>query len=230
MTRDVNGSIQFITCPYGFSTGRAFIGFDLPGEAESFLSTPFYIQDQLINKQLLHDKQLYRRMTKHKNKQGKHILIKGKRLPPRPNRNEEQILDSLHNWEKHCDKNKLQDLLDYGIDKDHLDSIFISARYKNRSFGAFDLARLPERLETDRAIGSRYASFVKKYVDILWNCLPWKDAPGDAIRSQFMEGQKLDYEGRGFKVFESKIGSLGPKRVQKARKRRLERKNAKSNA
>ena len=144
MTRDANGSIQFITCPYGHPTGRAFIGFDLPGEAESFLSTEFSIKDHAINKQLLHDKQLYRRMTRHTNKEGRHMLIKGKRIPPRPNRNEEEILDSLHNWEKHCDKNQLQDLVDCGVDEDHLDSVFMSARCENRSFGAFDLARQPE--------------------------------------------------------------------------------------
>ena len=119
-------------------------------------------------------------------------LPRGTKAGARPNRSEEEILDSLHNWEKFVDPAHLQELYDAGIKKEVLNTAFLTMRYHNKSFGPLDLAMKGERLEPKRKIGSRYENAVRRYVKELRSLLTSQENPGMFVEAMFAPGEEVD--------------------------------------
>ena len=115
-------------------------------------------------------------------------------MRPRSERTAEELQDDLINWERHVDPGQLEFLESYGIGKESLDDVFIKVRFQNRSFGPIDQARVSERLEPWRAPGSRYAEFVRLYVNYLCECMTTPENPGAVVGSMFFPGEKIDLE------------------------------------
>lgn len=185
--RDENGSIELVHCSKGIFTGRAFVGFDQWGEADKILNAIAPNNATTIS---------FRGDDKNNNIPIQKVLEKklprGTKVGPRPNRSEEEILDNLHNWEQYVDPAHLQELYDHGIEKEMLNTAFLTMRYKNKSFGPVDLAMKGERLEPKLRIGSRYQNTVRKYVKQLRNLLTTQEKPGMFVESMFAPGEKID--------------------------------------
>ena len=184
--RDVNGSIELGTDIDGFPSGRAFVGFDLPGEAESVLEK-FASGRAEIGKSTV-----TMRLVKE------HILKRGRKADRPVPRTEEELLDELHNWEKHVDTDDIKELESLGISKDVLEDIFLTVRYKNRSLGATDQARAGDRLRPEYRQGDHYRRFVKLYLKILKEVTATPENPGLLYESLFLPGQEVDLS-----IFES---------------------------
>jgi len=176
--RDVHGSIRFVTCSKGFPTGVAYVGFDLHGESDKVLHayTEGFSLGEGSRIHRLHERK----------------IPDGSRNAPRPNRSEEELLDSLKNWEKHADPQALEFLGEHGIDKSHLDDVFVHVRYKNRYFGSMDQASKHERLDPDKEIGDEYAHFVKEYIQSLTECIATNEDPGFLAPLLFEKGDDVD--------------------------------------
>jgi hypothetical protein len=183
--RDVSGSVEFVTCAEGLRTDRAFVGFDALGEAENAVkacSGLFQIGNSKAIVRLVRDKHQYR-------------LERNSRKEPqesRPMRDQEEILNSLNNWEQFVDPDEIEELEKHGVRKDALDDIFRTMRFHNKTYGPLDQALTRERLTPGRAAGDDYRETVREYIDTLKECIATPEQPGLIYESLFFPNEELD--------------------------------------
>lgn len=194
--RDVTGSLQWIMCADGQPTGRAFVGFDRPGEAKAVLDAyrPTGEKGDKKSNQFRVDLDGSGRDATRLRMVKEHLLRRGKKLQPRPARPVEELWDDLQNWERHVDPEDVRILVeDKGVPKQVLDDIFFNLRYRNPSFGALDRAIPSERLRPEFPNpGDHWKRTVRLYVKELIEESATKDDPGDFIKMMHFEGEELD--------------------------------------
>ena len=180
--RDIQGSIEFITCHAGLPTGEAYIGFDLPGEAETFMRASkggrIVMGDRSAVQQKVHDRRL----------PGQPPIRVEKRLE----RTEEELLDDLNNWEKYVDPADLEQLHKAGISKTVLDEAMRSIRFGNATFGPLDSALRSEALEPEKESGELYKEMVQLYIEMLKDCLPSKEDVGPMYELLHFPDEPID--------------------------------------
>merc|ERR1712127_603148 len=195
-------------CLKGTVTGRAYVGFDRWGEADEVLEALKGLREEIpsndVDDENVTEELEAKASSTFIDFRGKYQLPiqkvleqklpRGSKLGPRPARSEEKILDSLHNWEKHVNPAHLQELYDYGIKKEMLDTVFATMRYKNKSFGPVDLAMKGERLEPYQKIGGRFESAVRLYIKNLRGLLTSPEKPGMFAQSMFARDEEVDLE------------------------------------
>ena len=183
MPRDIEGSIEIVTCEDCLPTGRAYIGFDFPGEADAFLKAMGGNTAQFGNRIV----QLKKLKTRH--------VAGGKYYPgpdKRPERTVDELWRSLDGWEDLVDPADLQTLYAAGIDKWILDDAFRVLRYKNISFGSYDQGIRRESLEPQKDRGQQYRDFVQLYVKTLIEALPTPERPGPIYEALFLPDEPVD--------------------------------------
>jgi hypothetical protein len=179
--RDVAGSVEFVTCHAGLPTGCAYVGFDIPGEAEAAL------QDL---KGVLHLGATRARVK----------LVRDRRAPGQPEirvekrkeRSVEELLDDLDNWEKYVSPEDLKTLEGAGIAKVVLDEALRNIRYNNKTFGSYDSALRSEALEPQKMDGELYKELVQLYVSTLIDCLPTEDKVGEMYEATHFPDEPID--------------------------------------
>jgi len=197
--RDVDGSTEIVTCRGGMPTGRAFVGFDEAGEAEAALEALAEGNGQLVGL-------------------GSDIVIadfvkeRGQKTigRKRPSRSEEELMDSLNNWQQYVDPADLQELLDKNISIEALDETFRAIRYHNTTFASMDQARRDETTNPDKDDGGMFKELVQTYVATLRECLSSPENPGPIYESIHFPDEPLDTE-----IFEKE-----PSRQEELQKRR----------
>jgi len=187
-SHDSISSVEMIKTSDGRFMKQAFIGFDKRGEAEKAL-------EDWNNRSALEKKILGGNLVQLLAIRDKKIPRPGPLTQPRSERNIDELLDDLHNWEKHVVNPKLlEELYAFGIDKSILDDVFMKIRFQNRSFGVLDLERKGDKLENDRPSGSRYAQFVNMYVKILRESITTPDHPGPVVESMFAPDENVNLD------------------------------------
>ena len=184
--RDESGSIEFVQDADGLRTDRAYVGFDLPGEAdkvfEAFASGRAQIsagRDGAVS-------------TVSMSKVKERVIRRGSKADRPGPRGEEELLDDLHNWERHVDPEDLQALNDLGITRDILDEIFVTLRYQNETFAAADQARKGERSHPEYARGDHYRRMVRLYAKTLLEVSVTPEEPGLLYEGMFPDNAEVD--------------------------------------
>ena len=188
MKRDPTGSVEFVTCEQGHRTGQAYIGFDLPGEADAALKA-FGPTVRWGDRMVI--------LKRTKDRKYPHQEYKGpERRLDRPT---EALLDDLNNWEKFVDPADVQKLYDAGITKQVLDDALRAIRWNNATFGQLDSAMREESLEPEKETGQQYRDLVQLYIETLIECLPNPNAENledmnipDVYHSLFQPGEDID--------------------------------------
>lgn len=197
MPRDIEGSIEFVTCHKGLPTGKAYVGFDGHGEAEAAMAacgTNGRIEGLGHNKVIMKRVRDTRKITRDN----------------RSARTEEELLDSLDNWEQYVDPKDLEELLENGISKEALDETFRGIRYQNPTFSSLDQAIRSEAMNPEHESGGMYRELVQQYIVTLKECLSTPENPGPIYESLFLPDEELDTE-----IFEDEVD-----RQEELRKRR----------
>ena len=181
MRRDIEGSIEFVTCEDYRPTGQAYIGFDIAGEAEAALEA------------LGHKIQLADR-TVHLHRVGiRQVPYRYYRGPDtRPDRPIEELLRDLDGWEQHVDPADVKLLEEAGIPKWVIDDSLRIIRYKNETFGPLDGARRKEALEPGMKAGQQYKEIVQLFIETLKECLPTPEDPGFMYEALHLPDQEID--------------------------------------
>jgi hypothetical protein len=179
--RDVYGSGHIVRCSRGIPTGRAYVGFELPGEIDkvraAFVQGTAVIGGCEVTFSSVHDK----------------LLRRGKRETARPSRTIDELRADLYDWERHVDPKDITELVKLGIDKGVLDEIMLTLRHSNRTFAAGDQSILGERLYEERQVGTHYRDAVRKYLKELKSCVPpTRDEPGLLYEAMFRPDQDVD--------------------------------------
>jgi len=184
--RDESGSVEFVLDADGLRTDRAYVGFDLPGEAdkvfEAFASGRAQItagQDGAVS-------------TVSMSKVKERVIRRGTKADRPQPRSEQELLDDLHNWERHVDPEDLEALDSLGITHDILDEIFVTLRYQNKTFAAADQARKGERSHPEYARGEHYRRIVRLYIKTLLEVSVTPDKPGMLYEGMFPDGMEID--------------------------------------
>ena len=184
--RDESGSIEFVQDADGLRTDRAYVGFDLPGEAdkvfEAFASGRAQIsagRDGAVS-------------TVSMSKVKERVIRRGSKADRPGPRGEEELLDDLHNWERHVDPEDLQALNELGITRDILDEIFVTLRYQNETFAAADQARKGERSHPEYARGDHYRRMVRLYAKTLLEVSVTPEEPGLLYEGMFPDNAEVD--------------------------------------
>jgi len=184
--RDESGSIEFVHDADGLRTDRAYVGFELPGEAdkvfEAFTSGRAQIsagRDGVVS-------------TVSMSKVKERVIRRGSKADRPEPRGEEELLDDLHNWERHVDPEDLQALNELGITHDILDEIFVTLRYQNQTFAAADQARKGERSHPEYARGDHYRRMVRLYVKTLLEVSVTPEEPGLLYEGMFPDNAEVD--------------------------------------
>lgn len=196
--RDVEGSVELVTCENGLPTGKAFVGFDELGEAEEALNRLASGSGRMKG---LGGNVVVVKMVKDSQK-----MFREKRQT----RSEEALLESLHNWEQYVDPADVQELLSHGFSKESLDEAFRMIRYQNETFASLDQAMRSETLNPEKETGGMYKELVQEYILTLKECIATPENPGPIYESLFFEGEEMDTE-----IFENEA-----KRQEELRKRR----------
>jgi hypothetical protein len=197
LPRDVEGSIEFVTCYEGMPTGKAYVGFDEHGEVEAAMSLG-ESNGRLIG--LGHSKVIMKRVRD---------AVKIPR-EKRPMREEEELLDSLDNWEQYADPEDLEELYANGISKEALDEALRAIRYQNPTFSSLDQAMRTETINPEKESGGMYRELVQMYISTLKECLSTPENPGPIYESLFLPDEEIDTE-----IFENE-----PVRQEDLKKRR----------
>lgn len=199
VARDVQGSAEFVTCREGLPTGRAFVGFDELEEAEAALKALSQGGGRLVGlgPNTVIAKQVKERMKRDLREK-------------RPTRSEDDLLDSLNNWQQHVDPEDLKELLDHDISIEALDEAFRTIRYNNTTFASMDQAMRRETVNPDKMTGGMYKELVQTYIATLKECLTTPENPGPIYESIHFPDEELDTE-----IFERE-----PARQEELRKRR----------
>ena len=177
-------------------TGKAYVGFDEDGEAESAVAAfkggriTGLCSDVVIIKSV---KELNKRRTK-----------------ARPARSEKELLESLNNWEQYVDAADIEYLVASGISKEALDEALRSMRYNNPTFASLDQGIQGEKLYSDRASGDLYRELVQEYISTLKECIGTPEDPGEVYQSLFFPDEDVD----------SELFDIEQERLENLRKRR----------
>lgn len=186
--RDVNGSIEFVTCHKGLPTGRAYVGFDEQGEADAAMEA--LRQSNGAIEGLGHNKVILKAVRDSRKIQ----------RDSRSTRSEDELLDSLDNWEQFADPKDLEELYAHGISKESLDEQFRSIRYHNPTFSGLDQAMSSEAMDSNIGSGGMYKELVETYIETLKECMSTPEDPGPIYESLFLPDEELDTE-----IFEDEI-------------------------
>jgi hypothetical protein len=197
MSRDVKGSIEFVTCYEGLPTGKAYIGFDEHGEAEAAMAmcessgrVNGLGPNTVIMKKVRDSKKVVREN--------------------RPARDEQELLDSLDNWEQYVDPKDLEELIEAGISKESLAESLRAIRYHNPTFSSLDQAIRSEAMNPETDSGGMYRELVQTYIETLKECISTPEDPGPIYESLFLPDEVPDTE-----IFENE-----PIRQEELRRRR----------
>mmetsp|Transcript_34072 Transcript_34072/g.80199 ORF Transcript_34072/g.80199 Transcript_34072/m.80199 type:complete len:815 (-) Transcript_34072:123-2567(-) len=185
MSRDVEGSIELVTCHEGLFTGRAYVGFDEHGEAEAALADEACASNGRITGLCSNTTTVVAKKVRDARSIARHN---------RPIRSEEDLLDSLDNWEQHVDPEDLSELLENGINKEALDEAFRAIRYQNPTFSSMDQAIRSETINPEHESGGMYRELVRTYIATLKECLSTPENPGEIYESLFLPDEELDTE------------------------------------
>jgi hypothetical protein len=197
MPRDVEGSVEFVTCYDGIPTGRAYVGFDEHGEMEAAMAL-CESNGRLIG--LGQNKVIMKRVRD---------AVKIPR-EKRPVRDEAELLDSLDNWEQYADPDDLAKLYEHGISKEALDEALRAIRYQNPTFSSLDQAIRSETTNPEKESGGMYRELVQTYISTLKDCISTPENPGPIYESLFLPDEEVDTE-----IFEDE-----PLRQEDLKKRR----------
>ena len=182
--RDVQGSVEFVTCRAGHRSGTAYVGFDIPGEAEALLNS-LPPGGRLLG---LGDRPVIARMVHDRRFPGQKSVYPDKR----PERTEEEILDDLNNWEKYVDPADLEELEKAGIQKIVLTEAFRNMRFKNATFGALDSTVRDDAIEPEKASGELYKELVQLYIKTLKECIATPDNVGAMYKGLHLPDEEID--------------------------------------
>jgi len=199
VARDVELSTELVTCRDGLPTGRAFVGFDELGEAELALEALSKGGGRLTG---LGPTSVIAKLVKERKPKKAH--------EKRPTRFDDELLDSLNNWQQYVEPEDLQELLDHCISLESLDEAFRNIRYHNPTFASMDQARRNETINPEKDAGGMYKELVMTYVATLKECLSTPENPGPIYESIHFPDEPLDTE-----IFE-----MEPQRQEELRKRR----------
>jgi len=177
--RDVDGSVEFVTCAEGNPIGRAYVGFDRLGEIQKVFETH-------NGRMTMGDNRIFLRKVQEKGRR------KNLARESRPLRTEEELLDDLNNWEKHVDPDDIEMILSTGIKKETLDNVMRTIRFSNTSYGPYDQAVSKERFRADGDRGEEYREFIKVYIENLKELLPTKKNPGLGYEALFFPDEEVD--------------------------------------
>lgn len=180
-SRDINDSIEFVTCHTGLPTGRVYVGFDQPGEAEKMMKSCYgrlKIGDRIVRMKLVRNRLVPNRVLQLAEK--------------RPERTEEELIDDLNNWEKYVDPADLELLEKAGINKIALDESLRTFRFQNPTFGALDSSLRSEALRPELERGEQYKELVQMYVETLKECLPSREEPGLMYEALHFPDEPID--------------------------------------
>jgi len=186
--RDVEGSIEFVTCHKGNPTGKAYVGFDEHGEAEAAMDALRASNGKVHG--LGHNVVILK-------------AVQDSRRIPRDHRSvrsEDELLDSLDNWEQYVDPKDLEELLEHGISKEALDEQLRAIRYHNPTFSGLDQAIRSESMEPETDSGGMYKELVQTYIETLKECVSTPEDPGPIYESLFLPDEELDTE-----IFEDEV-------------------------
>jgi RNA recognition motif-containing protein len=149
LCRDVEGSIEFVQCLDGLPTGQAYIGFDLPGDAEKALKN-------LTSKVKIGDRFSFIKLVKDRQAPDRPYAGPERR----PDRSVDELLKDLNDWEQHVDPEDIKILEEGGVSKHVLDEALRAIRYNNETFGPLDHAVRGESLEPKKERGQQYRDIV----------------------------------------------------------------------
>ena len=179
--RDIDGSVEFVTCERGLPTGRAYVGFDIPWEAEKAIKAMNGLAQMggtVANLRLVKDRRI--------------PGISYNAPEKRPDRDADELLDELNNWEKYVDSEDLNILGDAGISKVALDEALRGIRYNNASFGVFDASIRAESLQPEKMTGELYKELVQMYISTLKECLATPENVGELYEAVHFPGEQFD--------------------------------------
>lgn len=180
LLRDVKGSVEWVTCWQGNRTGRAFVGFDRLGEAEAFVKA--------VNGRVkgLGDSPVVVKAIKDKKISG------AKPREARPERTEEELLQSLSSWEQYVDPKEIEELEQLGVNRMALDYAFRTLKFHNSTYGPMDGALRSETLVPEREAGEEFRETVREYIATLKECMVTPEDPGEMYKGMFMPGEEID--------------------------------------
>jgi hypothetical protein len=181
--RDTQGSVEFATCSAGKPSGRAYVGFDIPGEAE------FAIRS-LNGRIELGGRKAVMKLVGDRSIPGQPVP----RPEKRPERSVEELLEDLNNWERYVDPADLEELENIGISKVVIDEALRGIRYSNPTFGAFDASLRSESLEPEKMTGQQYKELVQMYVATLKECVATPDNVGRLFQGMHFPDEPMDME------------------------------------
>lgn len=187
--RDMEGSIEFVTCQEDYKMGQAYIGFDLPGEAETAaaaLGTKRKIGDRSAFVSLVQDRRIPNK-----------VYVGPER---RPDRHIDELLRDLNDWEQFVDPADIVFLEASGVSKHILNDALRGIRYNNATFGALDYSIRAEALEPHLAAGQQYKELVQLYVQTLKECLVTPENPGAMFTALHLPDEEIDVS-----VFEKEL-------------------------
>ena len=182
LPRDVEGSIEFVTCHESNPTGKAYVGFDEHGDAEDAMAN---VRESNGSVHGLGPTKVILKIVRDSNNISREV---------RPVRDQEELLDSLDNWEQYVDPKDLEELLENGISKDALGESLRAIRYQNPTFSSLDQAIRSEALNPEMESGGMYRTLVQSYIETLKECISTPDNPGPIYESLFMPDEELDTE------------------------------------
>lgn len=181
--RDTQGSVEFATCSAGKPSGRAYVGFDIPGEAEAAIKS-------LHGRIELGGRKAVMKLVGDRSIPGQPVP----RPEKRPERSVEELLEDLNNWERFVDPADLEELESIGISKVVIDEALRGIRYSNPTFGAFDSSLRSESLEPEKMTGQQYKELVQMYVATLKECVATPDNVGRLFQGMHFPDEPIDME------------------------------------
>lgn len=176
-------SVEIVESENGVRTGKVYVGFDLPGEAEAFMSShsgKVKLGDTIATAKLVRDRRA----------PGAPPLV----LQKRPARQADELVDDLQNWEKHVDPADIEFLENHGVSREAIDDALVSIRYHNPTFGPLDSALSSESLYPNQQAGDSYKEVVQLYVQWLKKCIATPDDVGLMYEALHGPGEELDLE------------------------------------
>ena len=198
--RDVVGSVEFVTCANGDRTDRVYVGFDRADEAKAAVAACSGFIDL--------------GMGSINVKSVKDLGIPGATPPEvRPERSEEELLESLHNWEAYVDAKDVEELEAHGVRREVLADTFRTMRYHNVTYGPMDWSMKREKLSPERypEPGQHMRETMQMYVETLKECIATPENPGFLYESMFFEDEEMDFDA--FEAEERRLQKLAEERA-----------------
>ena len=201
--RDINGSIEIVKCLDGHPTGCVYVGFDLESEClrawedistngrKRIIFNDNNSEDEKSSSTINHQQhpptKVFVQSIQEK------TLLRGKKLGERTERTADELHSCLHTkWEQYVDPADIEHLEERGVPRGVLEDAFMTARYRNPTYGVEDLARIGERMHDDKVPGQAFEEFVKLYVETMKEVAADKDDPGLYYEGMFMPDEEVD--------------------------------------